>query len=285
MATETYNYTSIATTTAELNAINLEPNLWVYSKTVSVGKSKSSGTFKAPITKVPTVVEQGFLNDKNYSLLKSGKAYRKLPFCLMSHKVREQLRKFGWSNYFYNNENFEIGNEYDVISKIKKFNTDSIVSLDSGSHMIFDRNGQPLPVGVPFDYISHGGITDGRYDLDKLAKHLLSRSDILIYNPQGWRRDDLDYKKSAKTVADAIVDIPYYNSEPGCTKTIYFIWQPTQADYLRMWTLSQKLNRKYPSTAHHQAIFDLDLLGVRAAGIAYFDNYHESRRYAVDYDD
>jgi hypothetical protein len=245
-----------------------------------VSKNKSSGTFKAPSVKTPAVNDQGFLDDRNYSLLKLGRPYQKLPFCLMSNTVREQLRKVGWSNYFYNNENFEIGNEYDVISKMKRFDTNSIVRLDSGSHMVFDRNDQPLPVGVPFDYISHGGITDGRYDIDKLAKHLLKRSDILIYNPQ----DHLDYKKPAKKVADAIVDIPYYNSEPGSTKTIYFIWQPSQADYIRMWTLSQKLNKKYPSTAHHQAIFDLDLLGIRAAGIAYFDNYHESRRY-TGYDD
>jgi len=144
--------------------------------------------------------------------------------------------------------------------------------------MLANYAGQVLPVGIEFDYISHGGITDGRYDLEKLAKHLLARNDCKIYKVN-YRGDLYDTTKYATTVKEAIVDIPYYNANHYCQKTIYFIWQPNAADYARMWDWCIANNKKYPSTSMHQAIFELDLIGARAAGAALFDSYHKSKEY------
>ena len=284
MTTETLTYTSTIVTTAELKTINIEPNLWVYSKTVSYGKPKSVGTFKAPIVRTPDVNEQGFVDDRNYELLKAGKSYKKLDLCVMPLDVQEKLRTIGYSNYFYNDP-VDMSNVYDILSNMKKINKDTIVRVAHDCHMVFDRNGTPLPVAIQFDYISNGGITDGRFDLVKLAKHLLKRRDVLIYEPQGLRKTEVDTDLLAKTVEDAIAEVPYYNRERGCSHTIYFMWQPTRDAYRKMWDKCLQLNKKSPSTVKHQAIFDLDLLGFRRAGAAYFDNYYESRRYEVDYDD
>jgi len=41
-----------------------------------------------------------------------------------------------------------------------------------------------------------------------------------------------------------------------------------------LWEKAKSLNPRYPSTALHEAVFALDLLGLRAAGIARTDDYY-----------
>lgn len=270
MKTETYEYTSTVVKTAVLNAMRVEKNLWVFSKTESSKRAKSTGTFKAPLSRSPAVNRQGFLDDHNYSLLKSGKQYKTLDLSVMPLDVQEKLRTQGWHHLI--DIKFDTDKPYDKFVSNPIPNT--VVRLDVSSHMVFDRKGQPLPVGILFDYIG-GRISNGTYNLEKLAKHLLKRSDVVVFTADGWR-GEVDFDKQASTVAEAIVDVPYYNREANCSRTIYFMWQPNKTAYRRMWTECLKLHKEYPSTRMREVVFNLDLLGVRAAGAALCTSFYET---------
>jgi hypothetical protein len=44
-----------------------------------------------------------------------------------------------------------------------------------------------------------------------------------------------------------------------------------------MWKQQQAYGTTYPSTKRFQAMFDLDILGLRAGGAAMFDTFHASK--------
>ena len=225
-------------------------------------------------------------NDRDINLekLKAGKSYKTRNLMVVPLATQEALRQKGWRLWTDNAYSAWAPNKaFDDVSAAG-FDASMVVDLRHDCHMMFDYNGNPLPVGVEFNYISHGMISNGRYDLEKLAKHLLSRSDCKIYK-RNERRSDVETATYATTVKDAIVDVPYYNMSNGCSRTIYFIWQPNAADYARMWDWCLANNKKYPSTDMHRAVFELDLIGARAAGAALFDEYYKSTEYEEDRND
>lgn len=141
---------------------------------------------------------------------------------------------------------------------------DNVVRIDSSSHMLFDRNGEVLPVAIHFSYMN-GNMNDGAYRL-KLAADLLS-------NNLQVRIKNSDHR-------GVIHEVPYYNSEDGCREGLEFDFLPTVEDVRRMWVVQKKLNKQYPSTCAHHAIFDLDLLGLREGGAAKWNDYYGSDRYS-----
>lgn len=71
--------------------------------------------------------------------------------------------------------------------------------------------------------------------------------------------------------------VPGYNQDYGCNHYISFLWRPSVKDYRKMWKKCQELAEEnlinyHPSTLKHQAVFDLDLLGIREASL--YDSYY-----------
>lgn len=53
-----------------------------------------------------------------------------------------------------------------------------------------------------------------------------------------------------------------------------FIWMPSQEDYLKMWERIKTYPLTFSLFDRFQAIFDEDLLGLRAGGAAYHDDFY-----------
>lgn len=133
----------------------------------------------------------------------------------------------------------------------------SVVVVDYASHMLFDVEGQPLPVGLYYDYMS-GMVCDGAYFIEKMVPYLKEHPQV-----QGFRGKAIECQS-----------VPYYNVSPGCSRYTTFVFGPTQAQMLALWECAQKLNKHYPSAVLREAVFELDLLGLRAAGIARSDSFY-----------
>lgn len=272
---------STVVVSSRLRYQKIEDNLNAFMLESSAELAESKGELRRDVAHmIPAQVQQGFVDDRNLRLIQRGKSYKTKVFIQLDADLRELVRQEGWSAW----EKIGWDRSRDVFSAVS--DPDCLVRVDVSSHMMFDRRGDALPVAVYFDYIAGGGISEGRYDLDKLAAHLLSRDDIWVFpRKSGWRRDDCDRESRATTVEECITDIPYYNSERGSSKTIYFRWAPTAEDYRRMWAHCLAKKKQYPSTYMHEAIFELDLIGARAAGCALFDDYYKSTRYESTEDD
>ncbi len=293
---EQLNFSTVVVSSS-LRYQQIEKDINAFVLTSAAELMASTGDLKRDVAQmIPTKVEQGFVDDRNLRKIQRGKTYKKLDFVQLDAATREMVRQEGWAAW----EKIGYDRSTDVFAAVA--DPDCLVRIESSSHMLFDRHGDPLPVGINFDYISHGGVTDGRYDLKKLAAYLLTRDDVWIFPKKGgWRRafqsqigyqnfvntgtatnvnqDECDRSKRATKVEECITDIPSYNSERGASQTIYFRWAPTVGDYRKMWAHCTANYPRYPSTCMHHAIFELDLIGARAAGCALFDEYHKSTRY------
>lgn len=273
---------SMVAITRRLRAVELEPNLWAYELTKRVKRAGDSGDLQAGMNQLAVGgSECGFVDDKNLQLIKEGQSHKRKELMVLNKVAQDLLRTHGWKAW----ESIQDKNAGADVKQAMdgKLDLDTIVRQSWSSHMLFDRHGKPLPVGIEFDYIAHGGISEGRYDLKKLAEHLLTRDDIWVYPIDRVMRDRPNLDARATKAEECICDIPYYNSEKWSSKTIHFRWMPSREDYARMWDWCLSHDKKYPSTKMHEAIFALDLIGARAAGTTYYDSYHESRRYDDKY--
>lgn len=146
---------------------------------------------------------------------------------------------------------------------------DRVVQVDRSSHMLFDRLGNALPTAIYFDYM-RGQMDESTYDLEKAIEILSKDSRITPVGPDSYR----DAKGPSKL---KFYDIPYYNSGPGRRKTLPFIFSPTKENMVALWAKAIGYRTNYPSTKLHDAVFDLDMLGLRAAGAAKFVNFSSTQ--------
>lgn len=171
---------------------------------------------------------------------------------ICSPKLLEIVKTYGWSgekNDFVHFEKYVSETPYDdLINKKGMF-----LRIDRRSDMIFDLNDEPFPIAINFNYID-GNIDSNHYNLVLLKSVLLKRNDISI------------------TIDNEL--IPYYNNDDGRTRHSGFTWAPSTEDYRAIWKECIVAGKKeYPSTYLYQAVFNLDLLGLRAGRAALTKEY------------
>jgi hypothetical protein len=159
---------------------------------------------------------------------------------------------------------------------------DNVWLLDWRNHGVFDHTGKPTPLAVKFGYLG-GNFHNGSYDLSKAAEHLLSRSDVVVFKGEERRYSSRRQKDIAANAREAVQHIPYYNAGKHYNQQIEFKWIPSDEDYARL-VEKVTLKRMALTDDKYRAIFDLDLLGLRAAGAAFYDTYEKSRKYEVEDD-
>lgn len=125
-----------------------------------------------------------------------------------------------------------------------------------GAHVLFDADGNVLPVGLKFNY-TLGVISDMNYDIEKMVEYLN-------------KHDQVHATKEGREIE--VLDVPYYNASAG-SKCCEFIFSPSAEQMKMIWEEAKRLKAKYPSTAVREAVFNLDMLGLRAAGLCKVDNY------------
>lgn len=276
---DTFTNTSTLTRQTQLDVIALEENLHVFRLSTQTKRTETNGTLKVQPEKTKPQVVEGFIDDKNLKKMKAGQAWKKLDrLVLFMEEGREIVRTVGYmiderSKHRKTYTNAIVREPFEAFAKGDAV-LDDIVVFQHDSHMLLDRKGVPLPVAIDFDYISNGRISNTNYDLKKLVEHLLTRDDVVIHKAgKGHRDDTFDTNTPATSFEDAQCTIPYYNADEGRTHTVYFRWMPEREDYLKMWEWCKANDGKYPSTVKTQAIFELDLLGLRAAGASLCDEF------------
>lgn len=244
------------------------------AETIDIGKKlmaarvviveNSQITFESDVV-LTKVQLKAFLNNE-------GLNYDTRQFMVANRAMRDFMRC--WPNPLYSR------NKEDQKISEALINTSVFAALDMGASIndVIIRNpsdesytdfqtGADVATGVMFDYIS-SNVNDGAYDLAKVAKILKKRSDIIPLGMDG---------RPLKAEGLAIQPIPYYNAEPHFSQAIQFIWTPSDEDYAKMCAKMRTYKGKYQSGKKHEAIFDLDLLGIREA--AFFQDFHKSKRY------
>lgn len=133
---------------------------------------------------------------------------------------------------------------------------DNVLRVDGGSHMVFSRSGEVLPVAKHLDYIE-AGLHDGNYDLVKAVEILKNDPRVEFFDGN---------QRSLSNGSRHILDIPYYNRDEERSQYLCIRFKPTVEDECRLWEAQKAYGTKYPSTMWRQAMRDLDTLGLRAGG-------------------
>lgn len=132
---------------------------------------------------------------------------------------------------------------------------DDIVTLDIGSHLLFDRFGDPLPVGILFDYVN-GPIKESSYDLDGALEILLKDPRVIPFRS---KRQPAQGGLRVTRVGDL-----YPGDDEQYVRHIRFIFAPTADDIKAIWAKCQSYDTTYPFSMRRQAVLDLDLLGLQS---------------------
>lgn len=271
------NSTTLVRTTT-LHVLEIEPDLHVFKREVATKNTGSTGTMKTAPEPKSAIVTQGFIDSKNLANMLAGKNHTtRGDLNILLAEGREIMRTHG---YIHNISDKKIAAQAEAARRTDVYDAfatgeataDDVVRFDHSSNMLMDRHGEVLPVAILFEYIS-AHIDNAHYDLTKAAAHLLTRDDITVFPVKGWK-DHPDFDAVANTVEEAIASIPYYNAEAGRNRTITFRWSPSVEDYRKMWAECLRIGRQYPSTTRYQAVFNLDLLGLRACGAALSDDFY-----------
>lgn len=120
------------------------------------------------------------------------------------------------------------------------------VLYDSYYDYYYDVNLEIFPQIKSFNYFEQ--FDNANYNLNLAKEILLQRTDIINLE---------------------ITNIPYYNADKKRFKSLEFMWKPSKEDYLKIINLRNSSKKQYS-----EAVFELDLLGLRAAGAAKYDSYY-----------
>jgi hypothetical protein len=225
-----------------------------------------------------TEVREGFATLQDLQAHKSGVTTRlssRKEFVLCPPEFLTMVARYGFSTGAERAEKaapkgFDARQPFTQIVE-RQVPVDLVLRIEHSSHMVFSRKGEVLPVAVHFDYIS-AGMHDGKYDLVRALE-------ILKDNPRVRFLDRYEREAEGK-----VLSIPSYNSEEFKTESLDFWFEPTQEEQRLMWEKQQGYGAR-ASLEDYRAIFDLDLLGLRAGGAAYYQDFDASRETDYVYQD
>ena len=252
------------TLSSTLEFVELEPGLCVYRLTQG---PSSAVCAKDPANRFGAVLasssEEGFAPTSAIERYRRGEVKslsRSSDLVLVHSSFPELLRTLGFSQ------------TCDAVSKLGdgwwgtktpyadlvegSASLDNVLRVDGGSHMVFSRSGEVLPVARHMDYIE-AGLHDGNYDLVKAVEILKNDPRVEFFD---------DNQRSLSNGSRHILDIPYYNRDEERSQYLCIRFKPTVEDEHQLWEAQKAYGTKYPSTMWRQAMRDLDTLGLRAGG-------------------
>ena len=252
---EKYSGNHILKCSFDLQIVEVKNGFYVFKLTKETRHIRSfdEGQDRSKMPEMTSNTGQGITNKENIDAFLNGECddlFTSLEFLLVNDKWLELMRTEGW--YAEGKYDYESKKPFDDFVNGGKT---VLVHPLWDCHMVEDADGDLLPVGIYFEDIS-GRMNNANYDLEKAIKILKKRKDIACLT--------------------GIVDIESYNASKFKNKRISFIWQPTAKDYKKMWRHCLKIG-EHPSILKHQAIFELDLLGLRKGKAALHDEFYKSR--------
>jgi hypothetical protein len=278
---ESHEGETLVKVSVKLDAFRLTDNLLVM-RTRNSHRIKSHTGMKTPGIAHATNI-CGFIDQENFTARLAGK-----PFKMRDrlHVVRaETIEAFRTDGFMrtLKDDSWKVGTDPFTAMTSGDFTVNNVVQIDAGNYLVSDHAGNPLPVAITFDYMK--GFDERHYDLERAAAHLLTRKDVLLARnpPRGATYAETNQGEfvAAKSAKEAIHNIPSYNAEAGRQYHIAFRWMPSAEDYRKLATKA----RLGHSLDYAVAVFDLDLLGLRAAGAARGKTFYEKSGVGSDDED
>lgn len=240
---------------ADLQLAEVEPDLFVYERTLALKASRASSLAKEWEA---SRTESGFVNAANAQKLIKNRPFEKLKLSVMTDQELESVRTQSWMESM-KRADFR-RSVFQMLAKHPELTVDNVVFPDWGNHTVSDRHGNPLPMAKVFEY-SHSGIDESTYDLEALAAILLAHPDVRVLHhdtktPEG---------KLATNVREAIFDIPYYSATEERSQSIQFVWVPKPQDYQKVWAWAKERTPGYPTSSLFKGFLELDIAGTLVA--------------------
>lgn len=260
---KTHEVSTTVTMVSQLETIELEKGLYAFRLT-----QKPQGPVPAAFAQsVHTVRKEGFCCAAAISAFNKGKAQgvQALPNLSLLHKDLFKLaQQKGFVPAWEACEKLSGGAQHE--KPYTEFlegraTLEQVAHAEWASHMLFDRHGTILPVGHYCDYIE-AHMHDGAYDLKK-ALAILEQDPRVTF-----------VTESRHGNGSPIHDIPRYNRDERRQHYIPMIFSPTAEDAVRLWEAQKAYGTQYPSTKRYEAMFDLDILGLRAGGASRYDSFN-----------
>lgn len=277
----TYSASADVVVCASLDVAEVAPGLFAFREKLGRRVLPQVGTFKIGGLGGGYTAE-GFIDAKNLKAKRTGKHCKTKDLVLLASEAIEMMRIDGYHR------------ACDAITKSEKTGAplirkdaftaltsgeatiENVVRVDWGNFILFDHEDRPLPVALTFNYMQ-GHFDESRYDLRKAAQHLLTRPDVVVFRnpPYGASYDERRGRTPvpAASADEAIQPIPYYNATSRRSHQIVFRWMPDAETYRQ---IASNVKSLALSDDVRRAVFDLDLLGLRAAGAARFADYYQS---------
>lgn len=256
---------------AQLETIAVDTNLHAFRYTQQDEKLAHGGDLHPAVAPSPMIME-GITDDVGIAGLRNGDtrtASAASDWKVISNAGLELFRTYGLCRSEFSEQFHAEFSEHPFFDlEYGKATVDNVVRYDSFSELLFDRQGMLMPKAMYGCYID-AHLDEQSYDLEKAAAHLLTREDVFVAAARGFT--DPDMQTPALSPLDAIHGIPGYNASPGRQRCLHILWRPSKADYQKMWDQANTYG-KHASLSNWRAIFDLDLLGLRAAGASKEDN-------------
>ena len=214
----------------EVQVMKIAEDLYVYreeSKVLST-KDAEGSTIKTGKRGESGSQIEGFLDERGRQALLNGEVPERLPLLVAQPELLKRLSLLGYHRV--DEELYALKNQkpWELFQSDLALSAANLVRIDYSNHMVFDYKGAPQPAALFFNYI-HNRITESTHDLKRLAAYLLDRPDIEVYEDIRGSHWDV-----AKTVSQAIFDIPHYNAEEGETQSVQFSWSPSKEEYAKV---------------------------------------------------
>lgn len=255
--------------TTDLDYVDLGDNLAVYR--LSREWRTDGATLPSMFKELPaSQVTEGFARLSTLKSYLKGKGNIREPdkLCLVQKNFLQLAARHGFSNaceLLGKDTYYSIEKPFTALTE-GSADVEQLILVERSSHQLFDRYGNILPVAQFFDYI-HAGMHNGRYDLKKALEILRKNDRVHGVSSRG------------KDAELQILEVEYYNREKFCSHYLCFWFEPTPEEQKQLWAKQLTYGGDYPSTEFHRAVFDLDILGLRAGGAAYYDEFYQSRQY------
>jgi hypothetical protein len=263
LQSEAKEFSHTVTLGSRLEVAQVDENLYVFERTTALdAKGKKLAKSHGLSVSGP---QRGFVDEENMNKLVKNQAFKTLNLSIWTPEQFEKARLEGFSEAAERGFGLN-GSLLAKLSERDDLTADNVVHEKWDSHMVFDRHGNVLPVAVHFDYIE-SGIDESHFDLEALADALLQLPDVRVLPRDGGRpvktKDGYARDTStAKSPKEAIFPIPGYNASEGRTRSIQFVWLPSQEDYAKVWEWAQKHDKQFPSTCMRAGFWALDIHGL-----------------------
>jgi hypothetical protein len=189
----------------------------------------------------------------------------------------ETARKVGW--YIDDGSPYDGLDVKDPISALERGEDVRFIESHGAGHQLFDLNDNPLPVALEFNYID-GGMSEDRFDLEKVVRILLEREDVILAE-RGGERFYGEWRGKPDDPARYIGGIPHYNRDRGRSQCVSFRWHPTEDDYATAFAIARdKRKDQSPTTGDIRwaALFDADVFGLVSGGASHFKVFTKTLR-------